>query len=107
MSEFSPAERLARAQHPDWDQCAPSLHAAWRRDAQRAIDAGWMDPALAKAKGWTPPPDRHEDIARALWAAMDGRQWGVALAQNDLLAAVRRIPDDLAAQVADALRTDQ
>lgn len=65
--------------------------------AQRAIDAGW-----------TPPPDPHEDIARELYdtAFAPARYADSRSVGPMLLAAVHRIPDDLARQVADALRGD-
>lgn len=104
MTEFSPeAQALARVQ---WGQPCGDTE---RRVAQRAIDAGWVQRDDLVAQGWTPPPDPHEDIARALC----NEAW--PLTRNDelfapetpsarLLAAVRRIPDDLARQVAEALR---
>ena len=60
------------------------------------------------AEGWTPPPDPHEDIARELYdtAFAPARYADSRSVGPMLLAAVHRIPDDLARQVADALRGD-
>ncbi len=97
MTEYSPeAVALARVQHPDWEAAPPGLIEPWLRDAQRAINAGW-----------TPPPDPHKDIARELHDATSVPCAGDCQTERELLAAVRRIPDDLARQVAEALRADQ
>ena len=98
MSDVTPeAERLAREMWPNHHPLSPNL----LERAQRAI-----------AAGWTPPPDPHQDIADLLREAV----WGSALEDDPaawagaspgrLYALVARIPDDLAAQVADALRGD-
>ncbi len=98
MTEFSPeAEALARVQYPSVREPSADM----LKVAQRAIDAGW-----------TPPPDPHEDIARVLFAATfphwpDDGSVGNPLATTageHILDAVRRIPDYLAHQVAEALK---
>lgn len=105
------AERLARTMEPDGDWHLGE----WRiavRIAERAILAGWVHRDDLIAQGWTPPPDPWEAIARALAAAMwtingEGPYVGEFTEHTvagRLLAAVRRIPDDLARQVAEALR---
>lgn len=97
MTEFSPeAEALARVLVP-----RPTVPLGpYVRMAQRAIDAGWVHRDDLVAEGWTPPPDPHEAIARELHGAL----FDIDHAERDLLAVVRRIPDDLARQVAEALR---
>lgn len=99
MTEYTPeAEALARVL---WPHEQGDMHPGDFITAQRAIDAGW-----------TPPPDPHEDIARELFAATfphwpDDGTVGDPLATTageHILATVRRIPDDLARQVAEALR---
>ena len=91
------AERLARTMEPDGDAV---------RIAERAILAGWVHRDDLIAQGWTPPPDPHEDIARELHAGMFTSPWNPERSDIacDLLAAVRRIPDHLARDVAEALR---
>ena len=78
-----------------WPQEQGDMHPGDFITAQRAIDAGW-----------TPPPDPHEDIARELYAGMFTSPWNPERSDIacDLLAAVRRIPDHLARDVAEALR---
>lgn len=91
MTEYTPeAEALGRVLWPGLQLSNRML-----RNAQRAIDAGW-----------TPPPDPHEDIARELYAGMFTSPWNPERSDIacDLLAAVRRIPDHLARDVAEALR---
>lgn len=89
--EATSAERLALVLFPDPD--APNGYGV--RIAQRAIAAGWMDKALALERGWTPPPDPHEDIARELYASLPltMQDWNPQhhAQQADLLAAVRRM----------------
>lgn len=93
MTEYTPeAEALGRVLWPGLQLSNRML-----RNAQRAIDAGW-----------TPPPDPHEDIARALHVAVYGELCEDGChAERDLLDAVRRIPLPLARQVAAALEADQ
>lgn len=103
MTEFSPeAEALARVLVP-----RPTVPLGpYVRMAQRAIDAGWVQRDDLVAQGWTPPTDSHEDIAREMYAGMFTSPWNPERSDIacDLLATVRRIPDDLARQVAEALR---
>jgi len=76
MSDVSEqAKALARAVWPYVER-----HSKWHTyPAQRAIDAGWVqrDTLIAEleAQGWTPPPDPHVEIARALAAEMWGDGW--------------------------------
>ena len=64
--------------------------------AQRAIHAGW-----------TPPPDPYEDIARAVCKAAWPVSGGMREERDRVLETARRIPDDLARQVANALQGDE
>lgn len=109
MTEYSrEAEALARVLWPDVEI---DREVWWGLEfvarAQRAIDAEWVQRDDLIAQGWT-PPDPYEDVARELSTLIypdeefdpDGEDEFDAL----LLAVVRRIPDDLARQVAEALR---
>lgn len=108
MTEYSrEAELLAPSLVPNADPI--SSPASWQsavRMAKRAIDAGWVQRDDLVAQGWTPPTDSHEDIAREMYAGMFTSPWNPERSDIacDLLATVRRIPDDLARQVAEALR---
>ena len=97
------AERLARTMEPDGDWHLDE----WRiavRIAQRAIAAGWVQRDDLIARGWTPPPDPWEAIARALADAVWPLTRDAALFAPDtpsrrLLAAVRDlIPDEAEAR---------
>lgn len=100
MTEYSrEAEALARVLWPDHLSFGGLADSVMAR-AQRAIYAGWVqrDDLVA-----------HEDIARALcnevWPlTRDAELFGPETPSARLLAAVRRIPDDVARQVAEALR---
>jgi hypothetical protein len=69
------AERLARTMEPDGDWHLDE----WRiavRIAQRAIAAGWVQRDDLIARGWTPPPDPWEAIARDVWLFLfPGGEW--------------------------------
>ena len=104
MTEYSPeAEALARVL---WPHEQGEVHPDDFITAQRAIVAGWVQRDDLIAQGWTPPPDPHEDIARELYAGMFTSPWNPERSDIacDLRAAVRRIPDHLARDVAEALR---
>ena len=87
------AERLARVLWPGSriDKAYTLIHIA-----QRAINAGW-----------TPPPDPYEDIARAVCKAAWPVSGGMREERDRVLETARRIPDDLARQVANALQGDE
>lgn len=85
--EKTPAERLTQTM---WPMSGVYEGAAVRR----ALDAGWMDEALALERGWTPPPNPHEDIARELWRVVfPGDEWVASefAIQRGFIDAVRRM----------------
>ena len=88
--EKTPAERLAETMWPASGSASIESTAV-----DRAIAGGWMDEALALERGWTPPSDPHEDIARELAAAMWTQDaddpFPADNLDRDLLAAVRRM----------------